>query len=387
LINRVAIFSAGDTRLAGGLSNMTAAVIDAVDRQTDGVDLFMPNWVDGRGWGVQRVRHSQRDWICAQYLRSTNFGAALQIGFQLRKHLAKYDFVWCVVGSGIWTLALVFAQLSRSAAWIATPFEEEFRSRFSARTVLGRECLNLVSKAENIAERRALKQRHISHIFAISKATRSILIERHGLRPEKLDVLYPPIDEDTFYVGAEPSRSAPVCVSASRLDDKRKNVLDLIGIWPDVIARIPAAHLVLIGSFDPAGKVAQSVARSSVADSIQLTGHLERHDLARHLRKAHVFALPSHQEGLGIVVMEALACGVPVVAYKNGGTDELLSDQLSGQLIEPGDRRSFAMYLVSFLQTVDDEQRAARSSRFRKMCGSSVTFRRTIASAMDEASS
>jgi glycosyltransferase involved in cell wall biosynthesis len=378
---KVAVFSAGDVRVSGGLASMTHAVIDALETAGYAVDGYMPNWSDGRGWGVTQVEYRGRTWTCAQYVRSTNFGAALQVGFQFRNRLREYDHLWAVVGIGIWTLALAFARQPVAAVWVATPFDEEFSARFRGKTPLGRLALSAVKRAENIAERVALKRGSVRHVFALSKTTCSLLLRRHRLNSDRLSVLYPPVDRAVFHPNLDGHLSGRRCITVSRLDDERKNVVELISMWPEVVAQSPDAELVLVGPYDPAGRVAEAVAHSAVRDSIRMTGSLQREAVADELRRSSVFVLPSHQEGLGIVVMEALACGLPVVAYGNGGTDELLSANGSGRVVAAGDQTGFVREIISFLRD-STESPAARSEDFFHRFGTAEEFSSVLQAAL-----
>jgi glycosyltransferase involved in cell wall biosynthesis len=378
---RIALFSAGDVRVSGGLASMTYAVIDALEAAGYAVDGFMPNWRDGRGWGVKRVEYRGRSWTCARYIRSTNLGAALQVGFQLRRHLRPYDYLWAVVGSGIWTLAFAFAKQPVAAAWVATPFDEEFVSRFRGRTLVGRLALSTVRISENIAERLALRRGSLRHVFALSQTTRSLLMRRHRLNGERLTVLYPPVDRAIFHADASGRSNGPRCITVSRLDDQRKNVVELVSMWPQIVAQNSAAELVLVGPYDPQGRLAVAISQSPVRSSIRMTGSLPRESVAEELRSSSVFVLPSHQEGLGIVVMEALACGLPVVAYGNGGTDELLQANGSGRVVSAGDRAAFVREIMFFLRE-SAESPSARSENFFRRCTTPAQFSNVLRSVL-----
>lgn len=75
-------------------------------------------------------------------------------------------------------------------------------------------------------------------------------------------------------------------------------------------------------------------------DRVRLLGY--RYDMADVLQSADCFAFPSHREGLGIAAVEALACGIPVVAADNRGTREYMRDRVNGLVCEAADPESFA---------------------------------------------
>jgi glycosyltransferase involved in cell wall biosynthesis len=73
-----------------------------------------------------------------------------------------------------------------------------------------------------------------------------------------------------------------------------------------------------------------------ISDRVQLLGAVSARSVRSELSRAHVFALASHAEPLGVAIMEAMSMGVPVVSTKAGGVAELVEDGVSGLLVEPG---------------------------------------------------
>lgn len=87
----------------------------------------------------------------------------------------------------------------------------------------------------------------------------------------------------------------------------------------------------------------REIDRYELNDRVKLLGY--RYDMTDILQSADCFAFPSFREGLGIAAVEALACGVPVIAADNRGTREYMQDRVNGLVCDPADPKSFAQAL------------------------------------------
>jgi glycosyltransferase involved in cell wall biosynthesis len=86
-------------------------------------------------------------------------------------------------------------------------------------------------------------------------------------------------------------------------------------------------------------------------------------ELVELYRDADVFALPSDEEGLGLVVLEAMACGPPVVATRCGGPEGIIEDGIDGYLVPRDDAEIRAQRLRSLLENSEAAQEFARRAR------------------------
>jgi phosphatidylinositol alpha-1,6-mannosyltransferase len=129
-----------------------------------------------------------------------------------------------------------------------------------------------------------------------------------------------------------------VCVS--RLVP-RKGQDRLIQAWPEVVARVPEARLLLVGGGPSARRLRRLAAASPVADRIHLAGEVAWEDLPAHYAAGDVFAMPCRTrwlgldlEALGVVFLEAAATGLPVVAGRSGGAPETVVEGETGTVVD-----------------------------------------------------
>ncbi|MCW2672827.1 MAG: glycosyl transferase group 1 [Frankiales bacterium] len=165
----------------------------------------------------------------------------------------------------------------------------------------------------------------------------------------EMRVLPAGLDEATFVAGTE-RHPRPTVLCASTPDEPRKRVVDLVDAWPAVVDAVPDAQLQLAGAASAETR-ATLIERlpEQVRDSVVFLGTLRGADLAAAYGRAHVVAAPSVYEALGLVTLEALACGTPVAGSRSGATPELLDRPGTGTLFEPADPTSCAEAVVAAL--------------------------------------
>ncbi len=136
-----------------------------------------------------------------------------------------------------------------------------------------------------------------------------------------------------------------------------KRVDDAVRVLFEVRKRVPNAELVLVGDGPTRAPVEKLVRELRLTDVVHFRG--EQNDLTGVLQKSDVFIFPSETESFGLAALEALACGVPVVASRTGGLPELIDDGETGFLQPVGDIAAMAASTVKLLT---DEHLWARLS-------------------------
>ncbi|WP_054966369.1 TIGR03088 family PEP-CTERM/XrtA system glycosyltransferase [Thiohalorhabdus denitrificans] len=123
------------------------------------------------------------------------------------------------------------------------------------------------------------------------------------------------------------------------------------------------ARLVMLGDGSLRGQAREELEAAGLAHRAWLPG--ERADVAEILPDLDLFVLPSLAEGISNTVLEAMACGVPVVATRVGGNPELIVDGETGVLVPPGDPRALGEALAEALADPDRRAAMGRASRAR----------------------
>ena len=159
---------------------------------------------------------------------------------------------------------------------------------------------------------------------------------------------------------------APVVVCSARLI-KRKGQDTLIRSWPSVLQEVPDARLLLVGE-GPLGSALMGLADDlGVSDSVIFTGGVPWHQMPAYFDAGDLFAMPCRTrrrglepEALGIVFLEASACGLPVLVGDSGGAGETVLVEETGYVVNPRDAEEVATWVSKLLK---DPMRAKELGR------------------------
>ena len=194
-------------------------------------------------------------------------------------------------------------------------------------------------------------------LIAISDAVRRFL-EQAGHDPAKLLTIRYGLDElpsarsDPTPAEAGIPADAPLALAVGRLIDQKDHAT-LLRAFALVRANLPRARLAILGS-GPLEAVTRALARElELDDALALPG---RTNIRDWLERADVFVHTSRWEGFGIVLLEAMLAGLPVVATRVSAIPEVVADGETGILVESGDAEGVAAALESLLA---DHERAS----------------------------
>lgn len=207
-------------------------------------------------------------------------------------------------------------------------------------------------------------------VIAVSEALKQRMVEL-GIPAEKIAVIRNGIDRKVFYprdrddarlrLGLDPEDRILLAVAALA---PVKGIDRLIAAMALLKAAEPGRRLrlLVIGEGTERRALESQISNLNLQDCVRLLGAKHQNELADWYSAADLFCLASRREGCPNVVVESLACGLPVVAANVGGVAELLSSQTCGQLISVPNAENFAAGIQTALEAVWNREEIAASS-------------------------
>jgi glycosyltransferase involved in cell wall biosynthesis len=212
--------------------------------------------------------------------------------------------------------------------------------------------------------RRGLER--LDYIVAVSAQVEAELVG-YGLSPERIVKIPNGVDLRRF-CPAE-SREAikrslglrgQIVTFTGRLDPQ-KGVVSLLHAWQAVAKLRQDASLLVLG------KGPQEIELKDLAQHLDLSARIifcgEQPDVLPYLQASDIFVLPSVAEGMPNALLEAMACGLPCVATRIGGNEELITDGINGLLVDPHDPSGLSRALMGLLDHSAEAARLGREAR------------------------
>jgi len=178
-----------------------------------------------------------------------------------------------------------------------------------------------------------------NRFIVISPSTRDDIVAR-GIPAERIEVILCGLDHDRYRDLKLERYDRPTIVHLGRLR-RYKSVEIAIKAMETVTKSVPDARLVIIGDGPWRPELEKYAAGLGMGDVVEFTGYLTGDELVEMLNRAHLLFNPSPKEGWGLTVVEANACGVPVVASDRPGLRDSVVDRSSGFLVPYGDATAF----------------------------------------------
>jgi phosphatidyl-myo-inositol dimannoside synthase len=178
-------------------------------------------------------------------------------------------------------------------------------------------------------------------------------MDRAFILPNCVDLQkFRPMARDATLTTRYGLKSNKVILTVGRLacEARYKGFDPVIEVMPDLISRFANLKYLIVGDGPDRNRLEAKVHSMGLSNHVIFTGYVPESEKPAHYNLADVFAMPSRGEGFGIVLLEAAACGIPVVGSRADGSREALLDGKLGQLVDPGDRSQLIEAIASSLQ-------------------------------------
>jgi glycosyltransferase involved in cell wall biosynthesis len=240
------------------------------------------------------------------------------------------------------------------------------RARYSERidieTQIGEQCDRIVASS-------TLEQRDLTSLY--------------GIAPKKIEVIPPGVDTTRFHPPKDKAAAKrqlgfsenPLVLSLGRLDERKgfdlffKAAAHLLNNYkgPELPQFVLSAGTAENHPYEVAerARLQKLLSILGISEQVRWLNVLPQEELPRYYRAADVFVMPSRYELFGLVMLEAMACGVPVVATKFGGPAEVIQHGENGLLVDPNDIPALADAIAELLYDPKKRERMGKQARLR----------------------
>ncbi|HHY78097.1 MAG TPA: glycosyltransferase family 4 protein [Clostridiales bacterium] len=223
-------------------------------------------------------------------------------------------------------------------------------------------CHMLYDNSKTVITMNKILTRHNSKIIAVSNAVKEHLISE-GIEPKKIQVVYNGIDID-YWEGEKDNNirkefniadDAFLIGSVSRFSQEKGHTffLEAIAYLKNLIKAnnlsVPDIKYILVGRGSLLEQCKSLAADLGISDDVVFTGY--RTDIKSILKNCDLFVCHSKSEALGISILEAMTCGLPVIATDSGGTREIIGKNNDfGMLVNYGDKEGLTDAIIKLIQ-------------------------------------
>jgi glycosyltransferase involved in cell wall biosynthesis len=261
--------------------------------------------------------------------------------------------------------ALAIARVGRGcdlihANWTFSAFAARLSAPIHRRPIVCTVHGSDMYRASKIPIARALARRALRGARTVIAASASLAegAAEMGVDPGRIAVIPNGIDGARFHPNGFPRE--PILLFEGSLI-QRKGVRTLLAAMARVHSRRSAHRLVLIGDGPQRGELEQQARSLGLGETVFFAGSLAPDEVARLMRRAELFILPSVEEGQGMAMLEALASGMPCVGSRVGGIPDGLCPEW-GALVEPDDPRALADSILELIDSPSRRQAMGRAA-------------------------
>jgi glycosyltransferase involved in cell wall biosynthesis len=209
--------------------------------------------------------------------------------------------------------------------------------------------------------------RQVDDFIAVSTVTRRRFLRWSGLRQNQGMILPNCVDLSVFKPGEKSQtlleryslQGRTVLMTLGRLaeEERYKGFDEVLEIMPSLAQAISNISYMIVGDGPDRARLQEKAKTLGISDRVIFTGRISDEEKPDHYRLADVYVMPSSGEGFGIVYLEALACGIPVIGSKTDGSRDALLNGRLGRLVNPTDSQELR---AAIFQTLAERNSTAQ---------------------------
>jgi len=205
--------------------------------------------------------------------------------------------------------------------------------------------------------------RRLPRILTVSQASLDDIVAEHGVDPDRLAVVPAGVDADRWRPLPAVARVPGRLMTTASADVSLKGLAHLLEALAKVRVEHPRAELVVVGAPRPGSPLPGLVERLGLAGAVRFLSGVSDDGMVELYAQAEVAVVPSLYEGFSLPAVEAMACGVPVVATTGGALPEVVGG--AGVLVAPADAGALAGAITSLLGDAPRRSVLGRAGRQR----------------------
>lgn len=212
-------------------------------------------------------------------------------------------------------------------------------------------------------------------VLAISEFTKEQVAKHAGIAAEKIRIFPCALDPFWEIPAPGPTGDGPlVMLSVTRMnkEDGYKGIDNVIKSLPAIVEEVGPVEYRIVGGGDDVARLRELAVELGVERYVSFLGELSNEELRDQYQGCSLFVMPSSREGFGIVFLEAMAYGKPVIGGNHGGTPSVVNDGETGLLVESSDVDGIARAITSLLSDAGMREKFGRAGRQRLL--SEFTF-------------
>lgn len=282
-----------------------------------------------------------------------------------RRFYAIFMFISMLIHSGFWLkknkpqkiLASWAFPDAVAAHWLSRLFSCKFFFKVHGSDI-DIQCLNKARAKQVVA-----MSRYATGILSVSQALANKMVAL-GIDKEKIRVIYNGVNHEKFSRPySRPIENEYVLFIGNLKSDK--GVIELLDGFANASALQPSIQLVFVGDGPMMATLKDKAIQHNISDRVIFLGNINHDLVPQWLQHCKVLSLPSYHEGVPNVLLEAMACGVPVIATNVGGIPEVINETICGEIIPAKDTDALTVALQNvFEQTWETDNIKRHSSQF-----------------------